>query len=877
MKTKHLFYSMALAAMVSACSQEEFVSQDVNNKPAESEFAKGVPFEGEISFSKGADTRVGLDENLNYAFKEGDQVGVVWTNATAIASAIATYDWTKETVEVQKEMQELANKTISPGCSQQGIISAVKAGNLTPVDGSYVWTAKASDYKVFANTRMTYETINGASVWHMTDGQIFKGTHFAYFPYNADLQSIGKFRVQQLANQEQESASTKGTGWASHILDSKTGLVWMSQNIPASTTAYTQHLSFLYDLVAQDDESGTGKVMNVQMRPFSDILDTRIWIDKGTMNEADAKAIKIESVELIADNGAKVFATQAAFDMSNWQSPADRNGVYGEKYDNKDPKAYTWDVPGVSKAAKYTEENKVNTVTVNIKNQAENNGEEQRVQFMLLPRYFKDKATTDAETQNYTLRVNTDYGYIDLEEMTSWKTAKKTQEGVIVNPKEDPTMFKNITDETKLNTVLAKIGARATRAITFNASDLTYDNITISNTDELVEAITKWNKLNKVGVLHLIADPAGCKLDNLQWSEEARFTMNTYDLLANGQPQIDNNTFVFDQVPAEIQKFLSNTGNSVEITGNFSIGGMSAIEENGFTVATNSIVTVADGIFCITNTAQAFETLNTKEGSKFYVAHDTDAKLTLSKNSTWNGEATLYAYGNVVAKKGLTIGQKGQFWINGMMTIKANNFTNNGTVELCANAQATLGSGVSAMINNNVVNYNDVNKYPRITNNSKIVATITEANASAHRSAYLDAANAFRATNLEITGVTLNDEWNNTVNYASFKNILMKDADMKFFKSFTASNATIAIEGNVKWIENTSADASFTAKYLVLNDNATLTVEGLKAVTVNSVSMKNNTTLKGYDLFSCKNIEPTKTGNGFHNVQNSDGEEMFGE
>lgn len=877
MKTKHLFYSMALAAMVSACSQEEFVSQDVNNKPAESEFAKGVPFEGEISFSKGADTRVGLDENLNYAFKEGDQVGVVWTNATAIASAIAAYDLSKETVEVQKEMQDLANKMISPGCSQPGIINAVKAGNLTPVDGSYVWTAKASDYKVFANTRMTYETINGAKIWHMTDGQIFKGTHFAYFPYNADLQSIGKFRVQQLADQTQESASTKGTGWASHILDSKTGLVWMSQNIPASTTAYTQHLSFLYDLVAQDDESGTGEVMNVQMRPFSDILDTRIWIQNGTMTEADAKAIKIESVELIADNAAEVFATQAAFDMSNWQTAANRNGVYGEKYDNKDPKAYTWDVPNVSKAAKYTEENKVNTVTVNIKNQAENNGEEQRVQFMLLPRYFKDKNTTDAETQTYTLRVNTDYGYIELGEMTNWKTAKKTQEGVIVNPKEDPSMFKNITDETKLNTVLAKIGARATRAISFDASDLIYDNITISNTDELVEAITKWNKLNKVGTLHLIADPAGCKLDNLQWSEEARFTMNTYDLLANGQPQITNNTFIFDQVPAEIQKFLSNTSNSVEISGDFSIGGMSAIEERGFTVD-DSDVTVEDGIFCITNTAQTFETLNTKEGSKFYVAHDTDAKLTLSKNSNWNGEATLYAYGNVVANQGLTIGQKGKFWINGMVDIKSTGLTNNGIVELCAKADAVRNSGVAAMANYGTVNYNDINNYPsNFAPVGTIVATITEANASAHRSAYLDAANTFGATDLEITGVTLNDEWNNTVDYTSFKNILMKDADMKFFKSFTASKATIAIEGKVKWIENTSADASFTAKDLVLNDNATLTVEGLKAVDVNSVSMKNNTTLKGYDLFTCKNIEPAKTGNGFHNVQNSAGEEMFGE
>ena len=301
MKTKKLFSAILLAALAAGCSQEEFVTpgnmEDNSVKNNFSEFV-GSPFEGEINFSRDdeAMTRMGLTGG-KYAFVEGDQVGMVWTNATAINTQLQNYSVSKESAAIKNaiEKAKLCKANDDPtywGVPQtgytytvNGYIDAIKKGNETPLDGSYVWSYWAENHRIFSNTRMTYENIGGGLNWHMTDGQIFKGNYFAYFPYDKDLQATSKFRVKQAAEQTQKSTDPAVLADCSdHILDPNTGLVWISQNIPASTSSTQQNISFIYPLQEQDVESGTANVVNIQMRPFSNILDTRLLVNPGTMH-----------------------------------------------------------------------------------------------------------------------------------------------------------------------------------------------------------------------------------------------------------------------------------------------------------------------------------------------------------------------------------------------------------------------------------------------------------------------------------------------------------------------------------------------------------------------------------------------------------------
>ena len=907
MKTKKLFSAILLAALAAGCSQEEFVTpgnmEDNSVKNNFSEFV-GSPFEGEINFSRDdeAMTRMGLTGG-KYAFVEGDQVGMVWTNATAINTKLQYYSVTNESEAIKEELKakKLCNYS-DPASTTGGYTytvaeyeTEVKNGNETPLDGSYVWSYWAENHRIFSNTRMTYENIGSGLNWHMTDGQIFKGNYFAYFPYNKDLQATSKFRVKQAAVQTQKSTDPAVLADCSdHILDPNTGLVWISQNIPASTAATRQDISFIYPLQEQDVESGTANVVNIQMRPFSNILDTRLLVNPGTMTPANAAKIKIQSVELIANGGTKPFATTAAFDMSQWGNQNNNNGVFGYKYDSTDPKVYTWNVSGASSDAKYVGEDLVGSIKTEIANQVANAGNYQRVQLMLLPRAYKDEATTKAATETYKLRITTDYGYIDIAEIGDWYRRTAGKEGVVVNPAESKD-FEAITNdadnEYKLNYVLAKIGTRATRYISFDADKLIFNNISISNKADLIDAITKWNELGKTGQLTVIPTK-DCVIENLVWNEATTsVSLQNYDMYTNGQPETTK--LGLGKAEQAIVDFLAKPANKLNINGAFTLAGKNAIDADR--LLTPKKVTLDEkATLAITSAVeQEFKGgLDTKATAKVYVANVPGAKLTVDNASNWAGEATVYAQGaiNIGETASTDLSNTGTLNINGEFSLVVyGKFTNavdasgkDGVVNLFAKANVNgYDKANSKFTNNATINYVDVpasfdkNKID-YKNNAEVYATITEANQYSHMTDYLKAANAFAATDLIIEKGEINKEWNNAGSLTSFRRIVMDNVKLNFSNSVAFSNAIVTINGAVTLVKNTTAATPVvTVKQFVLSDNATLKVENLNVNERTLTIMNNNTKLYGYDQFKMSSTQPQFNGSGYHQVYDAAGAIMW--
>lgn len=912
MKTRKLFSAILLAALAAGCSQEEFVApgnmEDNSVKNNFSEFV-GSPFEGEINFSRDdeAMTRMGLTGG-KYAFVEGDQVGMVWTNATAINYHLQNYlvsresEATKEAIENAKlcRATNLADSNVKHSGYKYSVKDyqlAVNNGNETPLDGSYVWSYWAENHRIFSNTRMTYEKIGSGLNWHMTDGQIFKGNYFAYFPYNKDLQATSKFRVKQAALQTQNSTSTDPAALAdcsNHILDRNTGLVWISQNIPASTSSTRQDISFIYPLQEQDVESGTANVVNIQMRPFSNILDTRLLVNPGTMDPTNAEKIKIQSVELIANGGMKPFATTAAFDMSKWGSQNNNNGVFGYKYDNTDPKVYTWNVSGISSETKYVGEDLVGSIKTEIATPIANAGDYQRVQLMLLPRAYKDEAATKAVTETYKLRITTDYGYIDIPEIGNWYRRTASTEGVVVNPAGSKD-FEAITDATdneyKLNYVLAKIGTRATRYISFDADKLIFNNISISNKADLIDAITKWNELGKTGPLN-VNPTKDCVIENLVWNETtASVRLQNYDMYTNGQPETTK--LGLGKAEQAIVDFLAKPANKLNINGAFTLAGKNAI--NADRLLTPGKVTLDEkATLAITSAVeQEFKGgLDTKATAKVYVANVPGAKLTVDKASNWAGETTVYAQGaiNIGKAADTDLSNTGTLNINGEFSLVVyGKFTNavdasgkDGVVNLFAKANVKgYDKSNSKFTNNATINYVDVpatfdKGKIGYTNNAEVYATITAANQLSHMTDYLKAANKFGATDLIIEEGEINKEWNNAGSLTSFERVVMDNVTLNFANNVTFSKATVTIKGAVTLVKNTTgATPVVTVKRFVLSDNATLTVKELKVNEDALTIMNNNTKLYGYDQFNLSGSQPDFNGSGSHQVYDAAGGAMI--
>lgn len=916
---KHLFYTLAVAALLGACSQDDFqVPANVGEEGLNNDFAQyvGVPYEGEIEFSKGDDaqTRMVLDDDLAFQWQKDDKVGLVWMNSDAISNDLTNYNWVRESDEVKAKIAKDYN--LDPADLTE-YANKVKSGDIIPYDDSYVWGLWPTNWKTFSNTRMTYD----GTKWHMTDGQVYKGMYMAYFPFDKSRQSTSKFTVMQNAEQTQNATTYTNAGEASstianHILSTVPGegLVWISQNDgEVSKDGKTQHSSFLYKLAKKDVESGTSKEVNIRMRPFSDILDLRITLHEGTMDAAVAKGIKIESVELIAKDvsGKEIekFPTKASFSMNAWGNDNLHNGVYGTPSQLDGPYYYTWNVPGTDNATKYTLSELKKTVKTTIANPAANNGKEQRIQLMLLPWAYNDATVALNEATNFVVRVRTNYGRIDLPENEDWYYRKPGDTGLVVNPKDDPEKFGKVSDiETKaLAYALSYIGQRATRYVSFDASDLYYNYIDVCNTESLIEAITKWNQLGEKNGTFYVRQTKDCTFENLIWNNTSdNVVVKTQEMAATNQP--DSEDIVLGAANEAIVTFLAN-GNTLNVyayDGSVNLGGNSAIAAGNIDFI-SPVMLEEGGKLGITTDIKLENGLNTETGSELYVSNEGAASLTLGENSdattgssTWYGDLYLYQAGNILLDRYTTVDNYGTMHINGHFLLNGGAKLNNnvdatteaeGDVRLYAYAelngsQAVTGIDKTQFNNNSTIHYVDMLR-PEVgfwsTNNSKltyanngtVIAEITQENQANHAAAYLNAANDFGATVLLIENATISKgEWNNLSALNSFVKVTLTNATWNVFKAINLENAECQINGKVSIIGN-NREASFTVKQFILNAGSNLTVDDIPVHETDLTLMNNNTTLRGYDNFDMSITQPTFMGNGRHQVYNSEGELLF--
>lgn len=912
---KHLFYTLAVAALLGACSQDDFqVPVNAGEEGLKNDFAQyvGVPYEGEIGFSKGDDaqTRMVLDEDLTFQWQKDDMVGLVWMNSNAISNGFTYYDASKESVEVGNRIKEEYGED-----KVDSYVAGVKSGDIIPYDDSYVWGLWPTDWKTFSNTRMTYD----GTAWHMTDGQVYKGMYMAYFPFDKSRQSTSKFTVKQNAEQAQNAttyanAEEASTTIANHILSTEPGkgLVWISQNDgEVSSNGATQHSSFLYKLAAQDVESGTANRINIRMRPFSDIFDLRINIHAGTMDAAVAKNIKVTSVELKAQNeqGKEVdkFPTEASFSMNAWGSNNNPNGVYGTPSQLDGPYYYTWNVSGTDNATKYVPAGLTSKVETTINNPAANNGTQQRVQIMLLPWNYANAGAALGEETKFVVRVNTDYGYIDLPENTDWYYRKPGDTGLVVNPKNDPEAFGSVSDiATKaLAYTLSYIGQRATRYVSFDASDLYYNSIDVCNTESLIEAITKWNQLGKKNGTFYVRQTKDCTFENLIWNNTSdNVVVKTQEMAAANQP--DSEDIVLGAANEAIVTFLAN-GNTLNVyayDGSVNLGGNSAIAAGNIDFI-SPVMLEEGGKLGITTDIKLEKGLNTETGSELYVSNESAAKLTLGEkedattgSSTWYGDLYLYQAGNILLDRYTTVDNYGTMHINGHFLLNGGAKLNNnvdatteaeGDVRLYAYAelngsQDVKGITVTQFNNNSTIHYVDMlrpevgfwGSNPKLTyaNNGTVIAEITQENQANHAAAYLNAANDFGATVLLIKNATISKgEWNNLSALDSFKKVTLTDATWNVFKAINLENAECQINGKVSIIGK-NREASFKVYQFILNAGSKLTVDNIPVEESELTIMNNNTTLNGYDNFSISH-QPMFNGNGKHLVYNSEGKLLF--
>ena len=913
---KHLFYTLAVAALLGACSQDDFqVPANVGEEGLNNDFAQyvGVPYEGEIGFSKGDDaqTRMVLDDDLAFQWQEGDEVGLVWMNSDAISDELSSYSYLNESKEIKDWILK-----------EYGLYSKyeekVRSGEVIPRDDSYVWGLWPTNWKTFSNTRMTYD----GTTWHMTDGQVYKGMYMAYFPLDKSRQSTSKFTVTQNAEQAQNATTYTNAEDAkntisNHILSTVPGegLVWISENDgDVSKDGATQHSSFLYRLSEQDIESGKADKINIRMRPFSDIFDLRINIHAGTMDAAVAKGIKIEEVTLMAQSAtgasADKFPTKASFSMNAWGANQNPNGVYGTPSQLDGPYYYTWDVTagGIANRGKYVPAELKSEVTTKINKPAANNGVQQRVQMMLLPWDYDKASDALNEDTKFVVRVNTNYGYIDLPEDEVWYYKKPGDSGLVVNPKEDPEAFGKVSDiETKaLAYALSYIGQRATRYVSFDASDLHYNDIDVCNTESLIEAITKWNQLGEKGGIFHVKQTEGCTFENLIWNNTSdNVVVKTQEMAAANQP--DSKDIELGAANEAIVTFLAN-GNTLQVEaydGDVNLGGNSAIATGNIEFI-SPMMLEEGGKLGITTEIKLEKGLNTEAGSKLYVSNERTASLILGENgdattgsSIWYGDLYLYQAGNILLDRYTAVDNYGTMHINGHFLLNGAAKLNNnvdpasgaaGDVKLYAYAelngsQAVGNIAVTQFNNNSTIHYVDMlrtevgfwgsDRKLTYENKGVVIAEITQENQDNHAAAYLNAANKFGATDLLIENATISKgEWNNLSALDSFKKVTLTNATWNVFKAINLENAKCQINGKVSIIGH-NQEASFTIERFILNAGSNLTVDDIPVHEASLTWMYNNTTLRGYDNFDKSIEQPEFMGNGKHLVYDSEGTLLF--
>lgn len=826
MRTKHLFYTLALSAAFAACSQEEVVNAPANQLASNS-FAgySGEVYDGTISFTKEGD---GVDSRMSIvggtpSWADGDKVGLVWTNAEA------------------------------------GI-----QGTTGPI-----WTAWPTTNKIFSNTRMTYDA--NTKDFFMTDGQVFKGMYFAYYPFNEEIQSVQQFKVSQSNVQEQTNSTTETLNQVA------TDLVWMSQRYEDNEEVMTP-ATFLYPLTEDNVESGVATNVNIRMKPFSNILDARfLVVDKkdDAATSLDPKEVVVKEVILGTRlNGAgnpesQLFGgladipTVAAFDLSSWQGLDGSDfGIPSSGQSGLDGRKLTVNSVDTTATGYYTGEQKVGTVSVTFADEKANAGKMQRVNFMFLPHKNYGHAS-----QVYEIKVLTDYGYAIIPE-TAWMKTATNQGGLYVNPNAQDGQV-GLTPSYQLKNLTDRIGMQAVRYFNLDIADLIYNDLWVGSTEELCEVLGKWNALGESGELRVFVKQENNFAD-FDWCADSKYP--------------------------EIVEFLADANNDLIInqgvpTKEMNLTGETHIEDTAYDqLHIETPVEQEDGKMTIEGT----ETING-------LMIDEDAELLIPAGATLNSmtvelEGTTLIETDGTLKSGIMVQNSGKVNIeqNGAITIEGTIAWLMNTGEIVTNGDITAplienqgdfrikthsNTDADKFTNKGNVYYDEQGVCSKITNDyangGRIIATILEGAEANTLADYIIAANAFKCTDLVINknDFFTTGQWDTSLynkDLAAFKNVEMKDGvEIVFTKGLKMKNATVTIaeDAVVTWSKGVNVETPvFTINYVVVDKGATLNVSEIsvanKAKTKVKIGSGKTTSINGIVCFDEQKTETITADDG---------------
>lgn len=878
MRTKHLFYTLALSAAFAACSQEEIVNAPVNQL-ADSSFANysGEVFEGNITFTKdgeAVDSRMAI-ENGTPSWADGDKVGLVWTNAEAGI-------WDKAEARV----------------------------NNNP------WTAWPTTNKIFSNTRMTYDA--NTKDFFMTDGQVFKGMYFAYYPFNEEIQSVQQFKVAQSNVQEQTNITTETLNQVA------TDLVWMSQRYEDNEEVMTP-ATFLYPLTEDNVESGVAKNVNIRMKPFSNILDARFLVvdEKDAANTSvDPKEVVVKKVILgtrLDGAGAaesQVFGgladipTVAAFALNEWQGLNGSDfGIPSSGQSGLDGRKLT--VNSVNEPANgfYVGESKVGAVTVSIANEAANAGKTQRVNFMFLPH-----KNSGYEKQVYEIKVLTDYGWAVIPE-TEWMKTATNQGGLYVNPNAQPGQV-GLTPSYQLKNLTDRIGMQAVRYFNLDIADLVYNDIEVSNMEELTAALKKWNDLAEDGEFRVIVTKEN-NFENFDWSSESsneeirEFIADEDVLVVMGKPMnLSGTTTLNDVAHDDCEGHLEITVGVTQTEGEMNVladedlpyltveaGAALNVEEDA-TLTTDDNANLRGEAVIDGTLKQILPYASVTNSGTLTVNGTIDAQTFATLNNSTaavasTGKIKAAGYVNIVGGE-LEIAQNGVVEAENMVIsptvypgpteypalVKTNGIINvAGKLENNAKGVFRIKTfsetNVNEFKNAGKIYYDEQGKKFKYTNvdGGKSIATIQSGDNAANTLAdYIINANEFKCTDLVINP---NDhlttgQWDNSLNDKNFgfKTVVMNDGvTIQFNKNLNMSKATVEIpaDATVEWKKGDNLNTpEFTIYKLAVNSGSTLNVSDIyvvnaKKTDVNFGNEGKTVTINGMSCFAVAGTTPVGT------------------
>ena len=137
MKTKHLFFTMALGGLMAACTNEDFLE---NGAPQGSVAGQERPVISGVTLGLNeAETRVGFDQNGNYQFTDGDRISALLMdeNNTGVRYGITTNtdEWNKLTWLEKYHLVDYVH-TNFPFVRENGVFSA----ECNMLEGNYFLT-----------------------------------------------------------------------------------------------------------------------------------------------------------------------------------------------------------------------------------------------------------------------------------------------------------------------------------------------------------------------------------------------------------------------------------------------------------------------------------------------------------------------------------------------------------------------------------------------------------------------------------------------------------------------------------------------------------------------------------------------------------------